>query len=340
MTKTILFIDTTYPKAYDNNTLRDEPLGGTESSVIRTANILSSHYKVFVLQKSRKVKSKINEKLSFWPLNALKTLNPDAIVVLRKFPYAVKIREKFPQVKLYLWLHTYKNKEYLFKHRSLRKNKITLIANSKTHKFHLKRLFEIRLFGINLLKGLKSINIEYCYNPIPAPKKLKTIRDKNKLIYLSSPNKGLDQVIEHFVKVKQKLPQLKLYVANPGYKKDSQAIVHDDIIFLGSLAPNELMQHIAESLCVFYPQNSFAETFGLIYAEANAYGTPVVAHDIGAAREILHDNNTLIDTSSDEEIYNILQQWNSSLPKVSYNNNFSNANILKQWTSVLTQISR
>ncbi len=54
------------------------------------------------------------------------------------------------------------------------------------------------------------------------------------------------------------------------------------------------MQHIRESLCVFYPQTQRCETFGLVYAESNAVGTPVLAHDFGAAREVLSSPDQLI----------------------------------------------
>src|SRR5581483_2147599 len=40
---------------------------------------------------------------------------------------------------------------------------------------------------------------------------------------------------------------------------------------------------------VFYPKFVLPETFGLVFAEASAVGTPVLTHDCGAAAEVLAD---------------------------------------------------
>ncbi|MCB1585949.1 MAG: glycosyltransferase, partial [Xanthomonadales bacterium] len=125
--------------------------------------------------------------------------------------------------------------------------------------------------------------------------------------------------------------------ANPGYKILENLQENRNIIVLGSLPYPQMMQHVAESLCIFYPQNSFAETFGLIYAEANALGTPVLAHDIGSAREILHSNNNLIDATNSQQIINTLKSWQNDLPKVEYNENFNEKSIFQQWDAVFSK---
>jgi glycosyltransferase involved in cell wall biosynthesis len=176
-----------------------------------------------------------------------------------------------------------------------------------------------------------NINVLYCYNPIPKPKIKAYSKDINKLIFFSSPNKGLDQVLHSFAKISKELPQLKLYIANPGYKNKNYP-QQESTVILGSLSHEEMMKHVSESLCVFYPQDTFAETFGLIYAEANAYGVPVLAHDIGAAKEILDRNNPLTDAKNINEIINLLKYWQKNYPIIRYNEKFSSVNILKQWS--------
>lgn len=44
-----------------------------------------------------------------------------------------------------------------------------------------------------------------------------------------------------------------------------------------------------ESLCTFYPNCVYPETFGLVLAESNAVETPVLTHCIGAAPEVFGD---------------------------------------------------
>ncbi len=333
--QTILFLDNTYPKAYQLSTLIEQAIGGTESSVVKTALILSKEYKVFVAQKYRKEVCEESECLSFIPKSQIAKLNPDFIVVLRKYPLLKGLRKQFPQAKLFLWLHTYKNTEYVFKRMGLSKTNTTLICNSKTHAKHTAQILNNSFLGSLFSLFSNKTKVAYCYNPIAKPDKPPIKRDINKLLFFSSPNKGLKQVVKSFNAINTKTPDLRLYIANPGYKDDKSIEFNKNIIVLGSLPHQQMMQHVAESLCVFYPQDSFAETFGLIYAEANALGTPVLAHDIGAAREVLHLNNPLIDANDYQQIQEVIVSWQKCFPHVDYNQDFSDESVLQQWKKVL-----
>ncbi|MCF6287956.1 MAG: glycosyltransferase [Proteobacteria bacterium] len=330
----ILFLDNTYPQPYQVSTLTEQALGGTESSIIKTAVILSSRYKVIVAQKFRTKEHIESPSLRFIPKQEMYNLTPHFIIVLRKYPLLKHLKLQFPQAKLYLWLHTYKNIEYILKRPGLGKTNTTIICNSSTHKNATNKLLNTSSLGKLLSLFCNKVQVAYCYNPVTAPLKLNNIRDKNKLLFFSSPNKGLAQILTTFNLVNKTLPNLTLYIANPGYKQDSNVRQNQNIKILGSLPHNEMMQHVSAALCVFYPQDSFAETFGLIYAEANAYGTPVLAHDLGAAKEILDTNNPLIDANNTQQIITILKQWQKKYPKISYNQKFSDMQILAQWHSL------
>ncbi|MCF6288714.1 MAG: glycosyltransferase [Proteobacteria bacterium] len=332
---TILFLDNTYPKAYQVSTLKDQAIGGTESSIVKTAMLLSQKHKVFVAQKSRKTTYIESLNLSFIPKNDIDQLNPDFVVVLRKHPLLKKLSKQFPQAKLFLWLHTYKNTEYAFKRLSLAKTNATIICNSQTHAQHTNEILNNSLLGRLFSLFSKKTKVTYCYNPIIKPRQKNLDRNINKLIFFSSPNKGLAQVVKTFNTINKQLPDLRLYIANPGYKNDESITLNKNINTLGSLPHQQMMDEVATSLCVFYPQDSFAETFGLIYAEANALGTPVLAHDIGAAREILHRNNNLIDAKDSEQILNTVRAWQKQLPIVEYKQNFNDESVFEQWNSLL-----
>ena len=327
----ILFLDNTYPKDYQVSTLEKQAIGGTESSVVKTALILCKAYNVFVAQKFRKDEHRENKSLSFIPKAHMHKLDPDFIVVLRKYPLLKGLKKQFPKAKLFLWLHTYKNTEYVFKRAGLSKTDTTIICNSKTHVKHTAQILNKSFLGSLFSLISKKTTVTYCYNPITKPEKPTIKRDSNKLLFFSSPNKGLKQVVASFNAINKKLPDLRLYIANPGYKDDKSIELNKDIIVLGSLPQQQMMQHVAESLCVFYPQDSFAETFGLIYAEANALGTPVLAHDIGAAREILHPNNPLIDANDYQQIEKMIIAWQKDFPQVAYKQDFGDDSVFKQW---------
>ncbi len=333
--KTILFIDNTYPHAYQLSSLTEQAIGGTESSIINTAHILSRFYSVFVAQKYRNENHKESENLSFIPKKNINKLSPDYIVVLRKYPLLKNLHKHFPNAKLFLWIHTYKNSEYVFKRFGLARTNTTIICNSKTHALDTHALLNTKTIAPVLSLFTKETKVQYCYNPVKLPEVSGVKKELNKLLFFSSPNKGLDQVIKCFQHLVTSNSELKLYIANPGYKPDSEVKNSKNIVILGKLAHKEMMKNVKSSLCVFYPQDSFAETFGLIYAEANALGTPVLAHDIGAAKEVLHKNNELVNANDYRQISKTIKQWQEQPPKVEYNQKFSNDYILSQWNRLL-----
>ena len=338
--KTILFLDNTYPKPYQLATLKQQAIGGTEASVVKTAVILSSSYHVIVAQKFRHEMTIEHEDLHFIPKKAMYSLHIDFIIVLRKYPLLKQLQRKFPYAKMFLWLHTYKNVEYVFKRTGFAKTKTTVICNSKTHRDNTDRLLNLTVLAKLFSIFVKTTRVTYCYNPISKPQethlhKLNYKKDNNKLLFFSSPNKGLQQVLDCFEYINKELPQLRLYIANPGYKIDHSFKLNKNIIVLGSLPHEEMMSHVKQSLCIFYPQNTFAETFGLIYAEANSYGVPVLAHDIGSAKEILDKNNQLVDVMDYQQIIQVIKTWQNKYPKISYNYKFSDERVLQQWQKLL-----
>jgi glycosyltransferase involved in cell wall biosynthesis len=333
----ILFADTSHPKAYDFDDLAAHAMGGTESSLLRTADILQKNqHQITIFQQHRETNTEQHGIRFIGPKDLINTNPPEHVVILRKFPQLLVFQHHFPKAKLHLWIHTYKSWEYVFKRSIKLKQPWQLITNSKTHAKHCDKILHQGLMGYfyNLFKT--PISIKTCYNPIPAelanyPKQQ---RDPNRLLFLSAPNKGLNQVLKTFQQINRHLKELHLYIANPGYRKD-QPVNMPNVHYLGALPAEQVKQHIATSLCVFYPQDTFAETFGLIYAEANALGTPVMAHDIGAAREILHPNNPLIQAEDNYQITKMLVEWQRSLPEVSYREKFNAPAIYQQWIEAL-----
>ncbi|MCF6319960.1 MAG: hypothetical protein L3J83_11930, partial [Proteobacteria bacterium] len=189
--KTVLFIDNTYPKPYQVSTLDSQAIGGTESSVINTALILSKFYRVFVAQKFRTEFCFESDSLQFISKKHINKLAPDFIVVLRKFPLLKGLKKKFPKAKLYLWLHTYKSPEYVFKRMGLAKTNTTLICNSDTHKKHTEKWLNTSLLGKFFSLFTRPANVQYCYNPVKNPVINCNKKDINKRWVFSFPNKGL-----------------------------------------------------------------------------------------------------------------------------------------------------
>lgn len=54
--------------------------------------------------------------------------------------------------------------------------------------------------------------------------------------------------------------------------------LEQEVVRLGSMPQHFILQHLRKALSVFYMQRKRAETFELVSAQANAVGTPVLAH--------------------------------------------------------------
>jgi glycosyltransferase involved in cell wall biosynthesis len=335
----IAFVDAKCPAPYDSETLLNRSLGGTEATVIRIAQALSQRHDVSILQHNRAEPCEESPSLRFLPIGSLDSATRDAQHVV--FIQAARHRHlgqvaRHSSARLWVWLHNYLKQEVRFSPRQHLFHRLGIICVSRTHAQHTARHLRSlpsywASFG-RLARG----GVLYHYNPVDvdlagaAP----VVKDPHKLVFFSSPHKGIEQVVDAFRSVHAVDPRLKLYVANPGYIKDFDPALLDapGIVKLGSLPQRVVLQHIREALCVFYPQRKRAETFGLVYAEANATGTPVLAHDFGAAREILADSNPPFDTSDAGRVVDTLMKWaGGGAPVVGPNPAFQLETVADQW---------
>ncbi len=61
---------------------------------------------------------------------------------------------------------------------------------------------------------------------------------------------------------------------------------------------------------MFYPSNKVPETFGIVFLESHAVGTPVLAHHHGSAVEFLTTDETL-DATDDAAVEARIALWRS-----------------------------
>jgi glycosyltransferase involved in cell wall biosynthesis len=117
--------------------------------------------------------------------------------------------------------------------------------------------------------------------------------DERKLVFFSSPNKGLRFTLDVFGELRRRMPDLRLVVGNPGYKIRKTTPM-PGVEYLGPQPQHRIHQEVRTALCTFVPNFVLPETFGLVFAESNALGTPVLTHDCGAAAEVIGDPRQLL----------------------------------------------
>jgi len=118
--------------------------------------------------------------------------------------------------------------------------------------------------------------------------------------------KGLQTLIEAFRTVRG----ADLLVAGTGtYEPALRAMAAGDprIRFLGAVPPRELGRLYTHALACVVPSLTI-ETFGIIIIEAFARRTPVIARDLGALSEVVHDSDGGLLFRTDDELRAALER--------------------------------
>jgi glycosyltransferase involved in cell wall biosynthesis len=290
----VLFYDPTCQQPYDTRTLRAQALGGTEATLVRVADALGA----WVMQHNRTEDWERYRRPQRLPGIAHVIVNRDS----RALPF---VRQHYPDARVYLWLH-----DRLHPHArrarwlaatadQLRASGLTAVCVSDWQRSGV----EATLRSIGVAERVRAITI---YNPVDDELRPDgTAVDPDKLVFFSSPNKGLHFTLDAFRQLRRAMPRLRLVVGNPGYKP-LLAVASQGVELLGALPQPLMHAHVRSALCTFFPNFLIPETFGLVFAESHALGTPVLTHDCGAAAEIVADPAQLLPVSAAARSYEAL----------------------------------
>jgi glycosyltransferase involved in cell wall biosynthesis len=280
----VLFFDPNCQTPYGRRTLAEAALGGTEASVVRIAEAIDAT----VMQHNR---TAAEDRY----LPAGEASGVQHLVILRD-PRTVRgLSERFPGARLYLWMHdllrpgSKRGRRLAAAAPALAELSVTIVCVSDFQR----RQAEAVLRGAGVEGRVRALTI---YNPVddalvPNDEPV----DPAKLVFFSSPNKGLALTLDAFQELRRVMPDVRLRVGSPGYKSLRRAGMRsvdggiEGVEWLGALPHARILAEVRTALCVFYPNIVLAETFGLVLAEAKAVGTPVLTHDFGAAAEVLAD---------------------------------------------------
>lgn len=272
----LVIFDPIAPRPYSLENLQRHPLGGAEASVVRIAERLDA----IVLQHNR-----AKDEGRYRGVGA--SVDPTHLVILREPERATQIFGRYPTARKYLWMHdlcgpgTEPGKELADNAIKLSKLGVTIICVSDFQASEARRNF----FSV---PEAKRPIVKRIYLPVDVSDQNGNASDfdPNKLVFFSSPHKGLDYAMDIFSYLHHTNDDLRLYIANPGYRLKEFSI-RPGVVNLGPIPHHMILGHVRNALCTFCPNYVYPETFGLALAESNALGTPVITHAIGAAPEIL-----------------------------------------------------
>lgn len=337
--KRVLFLDTTCPAPYDSETLKTRPQGGTESTVTRVAEgLAASGYEVFVAQHNRKELGTGNA--AYVPFEAIDHFNGgvQAVICLRTPSLIPIARSRFPDARPFLWLHDFNQMDLVRNQDAIQGTGVKVLGVSEAHATHIKDAL------LRMAPGLEGVTVSYVYNPVDDTLQPdSTPRDPFKLCFFSSPHKGLENTLDVFAKLTAVRPDFRLHVSNPGYLKSAIPGRFDRLPLVnhGSLPHAGVIQQVRESLCVLHLNAVFPETFGLVHAEANAVGTPVITGFGGANSEVLNPAySQMMDARNVERVIERILMLQKKLLgneplQVSCKPEFRLSNVLKVWGGLI-----
>jgi len=285
-----LFFDPACLQPYDTRTLRQQAMGGTEATVTRVADALGA----LVVQHNRTESDgryRVPEK----------DTSVTSVIINRDSRAIRRVRELYPNARLYLWLHDQfkpgsKRAGWLASTADLmRELAVSVVCVSDTQRRNVEAV--LRAMRID------DLSTRTIYNPIDeglAPDGSPV--DPNKLVFFSSPNKGLKFTLDAFRELRRRIPELRLVVGNPGYKI-RKSVLMDGVEYLGPQPQARMHAEVRTALCTFFPNFVIPETFGLVFAESNALGTPVLTCDCGSAAEVLGDRSQLLPVTLADRVY-------------------------------------
>jgi len=290
----VLFFDPSCQQPYDTRTLLEKATGGTEASVTRVADALGA----FVMQHNRTEPSG-----RYLPPGRMAGI--EHVILNRDSRALPMIRELFPGARTYLWVHdrlhpgSKRGRRLARSAQQLRDMAVTLICVSDTQRRGVEAT--LRKIAVDDVARARTI-----YNPVDdslAPDGSPV--DLNKLVFFSSPNKGLAFTLDAFRALHRRMPELRLCVGNPGYKTRRPASI-GGVEYLGPQPQERIHAQVRTALCTFFPNFVIPETFGLVFAESRAVGTPVLTVDCGAAAEIVGDPQQVLPVTRGQRAYETL----------------------------------
>lgn len=217
--------------------------------------------------------------------------------------YEVTIKE--PLLKKY----SYRDRKFVQNKQKLNDQAFQFIAVSK---FLKDRMIERGFDEAKIIQHYIGVDVDF-FQPIWKKSASKKILFVGRLV----EKKGLEYLLKSLVLVKRKISDVSLEIIGDGHLKSKLVRLAEELklpcVFHGAKNSEFVKERLAQSrtLCVpsIIAANGDAESFGIVFAEAQAMGVPVVSFGSGGIPEVVIHNETglLAEEKNIEELANHLE---------------------------------
>ena len=292
--KTVVFVNWTSNK-FNGDELEKRGLGGAETCIINLARELYKFGGLNVHIFNNCDEPGIYDGVIYHNLmkerDEIKKLSPDLLVLVRNTNILGNgdFKNNFNAKKTVLWLHdlpgdpSYEGLEHFYKDYD------AIVALTEFHKNAVKSFYPFLDESKMLVLGNGVDEKLFNKNVAKVP---------GRLIYSSTPFRGLDVLAEVFPEIKRRVPHANLRVFSSmklygsSYNDDEFAKLYSalrhmsGVEYFGSVKQDRLAQEMQEAEVLTYP-NVFPETYCITAIEALTAGTPIVTSKYAALKEVV-----------------------------------------------------
>lgn len=283
---------------FTGDSIKEKPIGGSETALIQTAKGLAKDYNVSVFCNCPR--PEVYDGVLYVDISMMDLMHDvpiDTMILFRinNAEYVSGMKNKFKSKKTIFWTQDYPmypgfNPDFP----QIAEVVDKLICVSNDHKEMLLQRFPL------LIDESKVIVIENGVDNELYKDKDNIKKKKNQFYYSSTPFRGLEVLVDLFPRIKKEVPDATLKVCSSMlvYGDVSSEKIHEKLYekckntkgieYVGSLKQNELAKVAMESELMLYP-STFAETCCISVMESQTAGTPIVCNTLGALKETVHE---------------------------------------------------
>ncbi len=319
--KSIAFFLTPHVEPWNPDTLRKSGLGGTETCVIKIAEELGARgWRVVIYGEPGDWQGRKVGNVEWYHSSYFHPDQPFTAVVGVRFPPIFDANVN-TQAKL-LWLHDVNVGDIRYFDGHDRFNEVdAIITPSDWHALHTRRVYgESSATPIVIPNGFD--RDVFCHSESDS-----MARDPNRMVYASSPDRGLERLLDLWPEIKKQMPNawLEIFygwdtidaIINDGaahapqllsFKKRIVEMIENlggkegGIFWRGRVSQETLSSSLRRASVMPYPAN-FMETFGIVFVQAMTAGCIPVVPDLGALPDLVGDPHLIISGAPDSESF-------------------------------------
>ena len=302
----ICFVTPPAPKPWDGSFISSnpQPLGGTESSIAYLARALAKrHHVVSVICNTPNNEIKDIDDVTYRPHSSMDAMiaHPWDALVYCRWPEAVAHPLSAETKAVLFWAHDLMHPISIGRALAADQGEgfsppdvWVSLSNFQDASHYLSSLpFGLGPIWEQVERVILPNGLDLSlYNP-------DVVRDPNKLIWTSNPNRGLANAVRIFRRLRTKYPDLELHVygrsavygwnaaSDPAHETAYLPVASEPHVYLHDPLPKDLLaKELSTAFALLYP-STWPETFCIAATEAMAAGTPVIAPPYGALPETI-----------------------------------------------------